>query len=126
MKKLTLLILLFLPLSTFAQQNFNQANMQQMMQQAEKMQECMKNIDQSALQSISERAQLMEKEVQSLCNAGKRDTAMQRALKFANEIQGNKEMIKIGKCGEMMQGIVPEMQMPTIEEMKKHHICDID
>lgn len=124
MKNITLLFLLFLPLTAFAQQKMSPPDMQRMMQQAGKAQECMRNIDQSTLQSLSGKAQMMEKDIQRLCKAGKRGEAMQRALQFSKEIHGNKEMAKMRKCGEMMQGMMPKIGIPTTREMKERHICD--
>ena len=124
MKKFIQLFLIFLPMGVCAQQGMSQADMQQMMQQAKKMEACMANVDQAALTAMSKKAETMEQEVKSLCRAGKRDEAQKRAMKFGLEMAANEEMKKMLQCGEMMRGMMPKIGMPTVEEMENRHICD--
>lgn len=124
MKKTILLILFIVPVGVFAQQGMSEADMQRMMQQAKKMESCMADIDQAALTSMAEKSQAMEQEVKSLCQANKRNEAQRRAVEFGQEIAANDEMKKVRQCGEMMQGMMPAIGLPTVEEMKKRHICD--
>jgi metal-dependent amidase/aminoacylase/carboxypeptidase family protein len=124
MKKIIQLFLIMVSMSVFAQQGMSEAEMQQMMQQAKEMEACMADIDQDALMSMSEKAKAMEQEVKSLCQSNKRDEAQKRAMEFGREIAVNDEMEKMRQCGEMMRGMMPKIGMPTVEEMKKRHICD--
>lgn len=124
MKKILQLFLIMVPMGVYAQQGMNQADMQQMMQQAKKMEACMASVDQDALMALSEKSRAMEQEVKSLCQANKRDQAQSRAMEFGREMSANDEVNKMRQCGEMMKGMMPKIGMPTVEEMKKSHICD--
>ena len=124
MKKIIQLFLIMVPMGVCAQQEMSEAQMQQMMQQAKEMEVCMADIDQAALMSLSEKAKTMEQEVKSLCQSSKRDEAQKRAMEFSREIAVNDEMEKMRQCGEMMRGMMPKIGVPTVEEMKKRHICD--
>jgi hypothetical protein len=124
MKKFVRLFLIILPMGVCAQQGMSQVDMQQMMQQAKKMEACMANIDQAALAAMSKKADAMEQEVKNLCQAGKRDEAQKRAMEFGLVMAANEEMKKMRQCGGMMRGMMPKIGMPTVEEMKKRHICD--
>lgn len=124
MKKTILLILLIVPIGAFAQQGMSEADMQRMLQQAKKMEACMTDIDQAALTSLAEKSRAMEQEVKSLCQTNKRKEAQKRAIVFGQEIAANDEMKKMRQCGEMMQGMMPAIGLPTVEEMRERHICD--
>lgn len=124
MKKIIQLFLIVVPIGVCAQQGMSEAQMQQMMQQAKEMEAYMADIDQAALMSLSEKAKAMELEVKSLCQSSKRDEAQKRAMEFGRKIAANHEMEKMRQCGEMMRGMMPKIGMPTVEEMKKRHICD--
>lgn len=124
MKKIIQLFLLMVPLGVCAQQGMNQADMEQMLQQAEKMESCMANIDQAALTLLSEKSQMMEQEVRGLCQTNKRDEAQTRAIELGREIAANDEMKKMSHCAEMMKDMVPMMGIPTVEEMRERHVCD--
>jgi hypothetical protein len=124
MKRILRLLLACMPIGVCAQPAMSQADAQQMMQQAEKMRAYMAQLDQAAMMALSEKAQAMERELKSLCRAGKRDQAQQRAIEFGLEMAANDEMKKLRRCGEMMQGIMPKIGMETVEEMKQRHVCD--
>lgn len=124
MKKIILLIIFMVPMGACAQHGMSEADMQQMLQQAKKMEACMADIDQATLTSLSEKSQAMEQAVKSLCLTNKRDEAQKRAIEFGQEIAVNDEIKKMRQCGEMMQGMMPKIGLPTIEEMKKRHVCD--
>ena len=124
MRRIIQLFLIMVPIGVCAQQGMSQADMQQMMQQAENMEACMANIDQAALTSLSEKYRMMEQEVKNLCRTNKRDEAQTRAIELGREIAANDEIKTLRQCGEMMKGMLPIMGMPTVEEMKKRHICD--
>jgi len=124
MKKSILLIFLIVPVGALAQQGMSEADMQRMMQQAKKMEACMADIDQAALTSMAEESRMMEQQVKNLCQTNKRDEAQKRAIEFGQEIAANDEMKKVRQCGEMMQGMMPAIGLPTVEEMKERHICD--
>lgn len=129
MKFFVFLLALTLPVLAAAQNDpgMSEAQMQQMMQGMQAMQNCMQNVDQAALQTFEQRAKQMQAEVEALCAAGKRDEAQERALAFGKETAQNKALQEMKKCGEMMQGMAPKLPKVAQSdepEQKKSHICD--
>lgn len=107
------------------QPNISQEQMQQMMQQAQQMQTCMANIDQQALMALGQKAQAMESEIKSLCQANKRSEAQSTAIKFGLSISQDENIKLARECGEMAQGMLPKMDFPTSEkDFEARHICD--
>jgi hypothetical protein len=125
MKHMVVVLISLLPVAVFAE-NINGMNEEQMMQQAQGLQTCMQNIDQSEMQAFEQRGKQMEAEVQALCASGKRDEAMQKAIAFGKEVSNNKAMQEMRKCGEGMQNMMPRMAIVDQNEEGKsgHHICD--
>ena len=110
-------------------QGLSEEQMQQMMQQAGAMQECFKNVDQSALQGLEAKGRKMESEIEALCAAGKRDAAMRAAMQYSQEIQSDPQLQEMRKCSELMQGMAANMPIPyapTIPDVKDkdRHLCD--
>jgi hypothetical protein len=129
MKQAVVLFMLLLPLSVFAENRggMSEAQMQQMMQQAQGMQTCMQNIDQAEMQAFEQRAKQMSAETQALCASGKRDEAMQKAMAFGKEVSSNKAMQEMKKCGEGMKNMIPKMATVAQDDehgKSGHHICD--
>ena len=129
MKTFTKIIILVLPAMAGAQnfQNMSEADMQNMMQQAQKMQACMAEIDQSEMKKFEQRANQMQTKVETLCASGKRDEAQEEGIAFAREISSNESMEKMQTCSKMMEGTIPGM--PTMPqnasgEGDNQHICD--
>ncbi len=133
MKTSMFLLFLFLPTIAFAQdvQNMNQGDMQKMMEQAQKMQVCIQNIDQEKLLALEQRSEQFGTEIKALCDSGKRDKAQEKAMSFAKEMAKDPTVLQMGKCGEMMQGAMPDMMadMPFMDqeqdgEQSSMHVCD--
>ena len=129
MKTVTTLMILMLPALAGAQnfQNMSEADMQNMMQQAQKMQVCMAGIDQSEMKKFEQRANQVQAKVETLCASGKRDEAQEEGIAFAREISSNESMKKMQTCSKMMEGMMPGM--PTMPqdasgEGDNQHICD--
>ena len=129
MKIFTIITLLMLSALASAQnfQNMTEADMQKMMQQAEKMQACMAGIDQSEMKKFEQQANRMQAKVDALCASGKRDEAEKEAMAFGKEVASNEAMQKMQACGKMMEGMMPGM--PTVlqddpGEDDNRHICD--
>lgn len=103
----------------------NEEQMQQMMEQAHKMQECMAGIDQSALDALAARTEKMEQEVRALCDAGQRDQAQKLAMKYGKEISAAPVMKDLQKCGEMAKGMMQHMPMMDLhDDLEDRHVCD--
>ena len=131
MKRLAITLLCLIPMSSFAQFNMsmNEADMQNMMQQMQKAQTCMEKINQSELDALEKRANKFEAEMKSLCAAGKRDAAQEKAMVYMKEIVNSSAVQQARKCGEMMKGAMQGMMqdMPFMEEDKdysRQHVCD--
>lgn len=105
----------------------NQGNMQNMMQVMQQVQQCMAQIDQSQLEKLKDTSELMKKEIDSLCSQGKRDSAMEAAMKFGKQIASDPTVQQMRKCGEMAQGALPMADMvPNYDEKDyaDRHVCD--
>lgn len=85
--------------------------MQKMMQQAEVMQRCFANVDQAAMEQLGNRADAMGEELRELCQSGRRDEAMQKAVAFVEEMKASEDVQTMHKCGEMAQQMMPSMPM---------------
>ncbi len=122
MKKLIQLSLLCFPLIAAAQPPaMSQQGMEKMMQGIE---ECMRNVDRSAIKSMASKAKAMQKRIEALCQAGKRDQAQNLAFEFAIETASSEPMKQARKCGEMMREMMPRTPFPSEDELKQSHICD--
>ena len=60
-------------------QGMSEADMQRMMQQAQKMQACMQNVDQEKLQAVSNEAKQVQSEIKALWANGERSKAEKKA-----------------------------------------------
>ncbi|MCB1663104.1 MAG: hypothetical protein KDI20_10915 [Pseudomonadales bacterium] len=121
-----IIALLLIALGVQAQQpGMSQEQMMQMMQQAQQMQACFAKVDQQALMALGQKAQAMESEIKTLCQANKRSEAQSTAIKFGMEMSQDKNIKAARECGEMAQGMMPKMNYPTSEkDLDGRHICD--
>ena len=127
MKQFVIALFLSAPLvaSALDYQGMNEADMQKMMQQMEKMQSCMEDVDEKELKALEQRSRQMEAEIKSLCAGGKRDQAQNKAISFAKEIANDATMKTMRKCGEMMKDVMPKMSFTGLEkDSASRHICD--
>ena len=124
------IILLLMPMVTFAQdgRGMDNIDMQKMMEQMQKMQDCMKNIDQSELKKLEQRSYQVGEEIKSLCASGKRDEAEKKAIAFSIEMANDPTMQEITKCRDNIEINMPNMpNMPYMdqeEEDSEGHVCD--
>ena len=129
MKKFVILLCLLMLIMATAQnfQGMNEADLQKMMQQVEKMQSCMENVDKKELTALEQRSRQMEADVKSLCASGKRDEAQKKAISFAKEITNDTTMKVMRKCGEMVKEMIPKMSFTGLDkDSADHHICDLE
>lgn len=126
-KKCTYFIKL-LPLfvfSTLAHSGMSEEQMQQMIQQAEMMQQCMAKIDQSALDELARKGEKTQAEIKSLCDKGNQEDAEKTAIAYSKEIAASEVVKEMKKCGEMAQQLMENMTLPTDNTTdKQRHICD--
>lgn len=92
-----------------------------MMEQMQKMQQCMSKIDFGSLSVLEKDSKIVEKEIKVLCEQGRRDAAMSKAIAFSNKVNDMKAMKEMKACtkGTMMESMLEE---DTI--IKGQHICD--
>ena len=133
MKLIYALSLCFMMAPALAQtpQGMSQQDMQTMMQAAQQMMACMSQVDQTEVKQLEQRSNEMEAEIDSLCKAGKRDEAQEKALAFSKEIMASPAMQQMKECGKQFEGmkgmesIMPKMGIDAIEkELKENHVCD--
>jgi len=104
----------------------SEAQMQQMMKQAEAMQTCMAKVDQSSLKALEVKGKKMQSEIKALCAAGKRDKAMSTAIEYSMQMKNEPALKEMSQCGEMMQEMLPKPYSPIEEgdNGKPTHVCD--
>ena len=132
MKISAIILLVLMPMVTVAQnyQNMSEEDMQKMMQQAQKMQSCMQNIDQAKLKAIDQRSSQILANIDSLCASGKRDEAQAKAISYGKEMAKDPTIQAMRKCGEMMegeiiQGIMPKTPLMDLDkDLASRHVCD--
>ena len=120
MTKILLLSVLWIPMALFAQdEQMSEEQMQQMMENAGKMQDCMAHMDQQAMDAFAAKGEKVNAEIKKLCAAGKRDEAQKMAVDYGKEMASSKEMRAMQQCG----GMVNQMAMAGNGE-KPGHVCD--
>jgi flagellar basal body rod protein FlgB len=122
-----LVTLLLCPSLSFAEMpagGMNQENMQKMMGGMAAMQNCMANVDQAEMQKYQAKAMAFQDELKALCDKGKRDEAMSRAMKFSKESMANPALQAMQKCGQGMQGMMPSQTNPSNSNDKPTDVCD--
>ena len=79
-------------------QGMNDADMQKMMVQMQKMQSCLSKVyQQNDFQKLESRQQQFENEVMALCQKGQRDKAQKKAIAFVEEMNNNPWLLPDGK-----------------------------
>lgn len=122
----TAAILMAAPAMAQAPQGMDQQDMQVIMQQMQEMQECMADIDTNELKALEQRSKQLEAEVKSLCSAGKREDAQDKAIDFSKEIMASSTMQTMKKCTANVASMVPQMNVPDmVEQLKEKHVCDM-
>ena len=126
LKLLSILILSIYINLLQAGQGLSEQEMQQLMEQVQKMQECMAKVDQSAMEAQAKKAEKVQKEMKTLCDAGKRDKAQGLAIDYGKEASKSKVMNEIKKCSEMVAGEMQQMPMmqDMIKDYQNQHVCD--
>ena len=95
-----LLLILCAPLAWSAQpEEMNEEQMQQMMQNAKKMEECYSKIDPKAMDELAVKGNKIHHEVKVLCEEGKRDEAQKKAIAYGKETASSEAMQALQKCG---------------------------
>ncbi len=125
---LTLLAAAFAPLALAQGMNpatgMDSAQMQLMMENAQKMQACMSEIDASAMEAMARDAQAVQQKIKALCAAGKREQALSDAIAYGKQVNASPEMQKMQGCRQYMKGMMPKITLPDAGTKDGSHICD--
>lgn len=119
-----------LALSAHAQPpgGMSDADMQNMMQGMQLMQECMAKVDMAELERLGEEGRKVEAEVNALCKAGKRDEAQDKAMAYGMKIAREPAMQTMAECGRKLQGMMPQMASSPYADLAENggdrHVCD--
>lgn len=105
-------------------QGMDPAQMQLMMENAQKMQACMSEVDQSAMEAMARDAQAFQQKIKALCAAGKRDQAMSDAISYGQQVNASPEMQKMQACRKYMEGMMPKIPVLDSPTTDGAHICD--
>ena len=124
--KMLVTILACLPALLMAQ---NEEQMKRMMEQAQKAQACMEQIDRGKLETMARKAEQVEADIEALCDASKRDEAQRLGMKFALEMSQSDVAKEMRKCSEIMAGAMGSsfmagMSFPSLDDMAEEDICD--
>ena len=120
MKLIAAMLLAMTPLLTVAQ------GAQDMLQNLQKMQTCLENIDQTEVRALEQRSIALQANIRSWCAGGQRDKAQQQAMAFGNEVAKSKTVKQVAECTKMVKGMIPEMPLLEFErDLSAAHICDM-
>lgn len=127
MKKLIGSALLLLSATTHAQTpGMSEQNMADLVGMLDGLASCIGQLDEQRLEELGKRAEESGKEIEALCEAGKRDEAQSRAVRHAKEFMADPEYKKVMQCGEAAQGMLPDltdMYDPDSGD-ESQHVCD--
>ncbi|MDH3342905.1 MAG: hypothetical protein OEM07_04195 [Gammaproteobacteria bacterium] len=121
-----LLVALPVSVSAFDFNNMGQGDMDKLMRGMQDMQNCMSNIDEGELETLSNKSEKFTSSIKSLCQQGLRAEAQKNAMTFAREMTGDKTLKKLQKCGEAAKGMMPDTSLMYSEKSdgKEKHVCD--
>lgn len=95
------------------------------MQNLQKMESCLNNVDQEQLKALEQRQKKFDAEVKALCDSGKRDKAQNKAMLFEKEMTKNPTVQAVTKCSEIAKGMMPEMPLMNQDDNSSNqHVCD--
>ena len=129
MKIFAITLLYIIPITVIAQNpmGMDADEVQKMMQNIKKAQECMAKVDRSEQLTLEVKQMRFEDAVKSLCASGKRDAAQKRALLYEKEIANNSMLKALEKCNQLMGSLAEEMSsMDHDEDYSKQHVCDAE
>jgi hypothetical protein len=76
------------------------------------------------MERLGQEGEKVQSEVESLCTAGKRDAAQERAMAFGMRVMKDPNMQTMQACSKQMQGMMPPMPYTDIAEHQNRHVCD--
>lgn len=119
------LLLSALSFSLLIAQDMSQMNgqqMQNMMQDMQKIQVCMAKVDFNSLAALQEKSYTVQKEIEKMCKNKQKDKAQEKAISFSNEVMSYPAIIQLKACSK---GSAMESLMNTSQtDFQKQHVCD--
>lgn len=94
----------------------SQADMQNMMQKAQEMQQCMAKIDKAELERLEERGNAMNDELERLCRAGREDDALAKAMDFSREMRTAPVVKQAQACAKDLPEMLAAMPFEQMAE----------
>lgn len=95
-----------------------------------KMQQCLSLIDIGVIQQFNNKGLKLDKDITSLCENNKRNSAQNDAIGFALEIQKSKNLSIFRQCAKIVNQdsseIMQVMKKYFISDLRYKHICDYD
>ena len=94
----------------------------------QRMADCMADIDQQALAKLEADSRAFYDRIDRLCRTGQRDAAQSLAIEQSRAMARDPEMRKlqaqIKKCSQIMPGMMPPIETPSLTTLQQRHICD--
>ena len=126
------LICIFLSLFTttiFAAESYkmDEKEMKIMMEQMQKMQNCMQKVDRNEITAAEKLATKIASEIKSMCANGKQAQAQEHAIKFSEKLATMPALRELRKCSEMAVGaapMIPLLDQYKPENFKQFNVCD--
>jgi hypothetical protein len=105
----------------------DEKEMQVMMEQMQKMQDCMQKIDSTEITTAEQLAMKVSTEAKALCADGKHDQAQEHVISFSKQLAKMPALKELRRCSEMATGMAP--MMPILDQYKtdnfvQYHVCD--
>jgi hypothetical protein len=80
---------------------------QMLLGQAQQIEQCMAEANNSATQDLLQRGERISVEIENLCKAGKRDAAQAMALAFGREMADSPAMASLQQCAGALGALLP-------------------
>jgi hypothetical protein len=109
--------------------SISDAQVQMLMQQAEGIRECVKQVDAGGFAALNKEGYQVQQDVKALCKSGDRDQAQYEAVRFANKAKTSSVYQAMQQCtSPALTGIVLQMidaaQQTDAQGKPKVHVCD--
>jgi hypothetical protein len=124
--KAPLLLVLYASLAFSAPpEEMNEEQMQQLYENAQKMQECYAQIDHQAMDALAVKGNRIHHEIKALCEDGNHEEAQEKAAAYGKEMASSDAMQALQKCGENINLTIQQMvKLDYGENGKAEHVCD--
>ena len=76
--------------------------------------DCMQSIDQQELEDIGKQGEKISEETKALCKKGDESGARELVMDYMKDMEDNEAFAQLKKCSEMMQKVMPGMQIPDM------------